>query len=77
MDADGKRSLSPKEEDKFSELIVTFQPWTRAISSVLVRAAKSMAQEMNARGDERSLCDILEDVIEERSEEPRLNSSHA
>lgn len=75
MDADGKRSLSPKEEDKFSELIVTFQPWTRAISSVLVRAAKSMAQEMNARGDERSLCDILEDVIEECESRQTMDSA--
>lgn len=75
MDADGKRSLSPKEEDKFSELIVTFQPWTRAISSVLVRAAKSLAQEMNARGDERSLCDILEDVIEECESRQTMDSA--
>ena len=75
MDADGKRSLSPKEEDKFSELIVTFQPWTRAISSVLVRAAKSMAQEMNAGGDERSLCDILEDVIEECESRQTMDSA--
>ena len=65
MDADGKRALSPEEEDKFIELIVTFQPWTRAISSVLVRSAKSMAHEMHARGEKGSLCDILEDVIEE------------
>ena len=56
-------SLSEAEEEKFSELIVTFKPWVRAIESVILRSAGEIAQELSGATASNALCDVLEDVV--------------